>query len=167
MVTQLSIPYAPQPLTSRVIRTFRAKRRINQRELAEILGVSEVTISSWENENTKPPTMLRLVLRLLPSDGIREFTPAMKPPEHTKWLKTWRGNKRLYTVGWAAHCLGISRTSWHNWEAGIASPPPYFWLIIQLIDLPDHPMAKPLDPLPTRVLPPRIRRRRLSRLSAA
>lgn len=60
-----------------LLREYRTKRRLNQRELADISGVPQPMISDIENENVKNPTvstMMKLAraLRCTVDDLIEE-----------------------------------------------------------------------------------------------
>ena len=60
-----------------LLREYRNKRRLNQRELADISGVPQPMISDIENENVKNPTVstrmkLARALRCTVDDLIEE-----------------------------------------------------------------------------------------------
>jgi DNA-binding transcriptional regulator YiaG len=49
---------APTPLTPEQCRFLRARFRLAQADLAELLGVSRLTVQRWEAEGGKPPLLL-------------------------------------------------------------------------------------------------------------
>lgn len=55
------------------IKEFRTKLKLTQTQLAEILGVSFVTVNRWENGHTKPSKLaLARLKEMQEKHGIRE-----------------------------------------------------------------------------------------------
>ena len=49
-------------ITGKLIKTLREKQNMTQKQLAELLNISDKTISKWENEITMPDIMLLPVI---------------------------------------------------------------------------------------------------------
>lgn len=54
------------------IKEFRTKLKLTQTQLAEILGVSFVTVNRWENGHTKPSKLAKARLKELQENGIKD-----------------------------------------------------------------------------------------------
>lgn len=61
---------------------FRLKKDLSQSQIAAILGVSVVTVKSWEHERRNIPktvnNFLRLSIAQVPSDKLKEISIKLK-----------------------------------------------------------------------------------------
>ena len=61
---------------------FRFKKNLSQSEIAAILGVSVVTVKSWEHERRNIPktvnNFIRLSISLVPADKLKEIAVKLK-----------------------------------------------------------------------------------------
>ena len=72
----------------RRIKALRAKLGITQARLAELMGVSFVTVSRWENEASAPSAGAAAMLLRAESIGIEAFGPAAAPSEAPAQIST-------------------------------------------------------------------------------
>ncbi len=61
----------------RKIRFFRLRARLSQRQLASMIGVSQATVSYWENGLQIPPGRLSKVHKTLTEEGV--IPPGVSP----------------------------------------------------------------------------------------
>ena len=52
-------------MTPTEIKAWREERGLSQREMADVLGVRQATVSRWESGERTPPPYLRLALEML------------------------------------------------------------------------------------------------------
>ena len=52
-------------MTPTEIKAWREERGLSQREMADVLGVRQATVSRWESGERVPPPYLRLALEML------------------------------------------------------------------------------------------------------
>ncbi len=63
-------------VTGQTIQMLREKRGLTQKQLAELLFVSDKTISKWETGNASPGTGQGMALLLLQSARLVPYAPA-------------------------------------------------------------------------------------------
>jgi len=112
--------------TKRTPRSLRERCDLTQEELAKLLQVSPVTITSWETGKSRPrKANLAQIVTLCNMDQAqvdgalnREQAPAAIKPAQLRRLR----RKSSLTQSDLAKLLGVSTASVTSWEAGKAAP---------------------------------------------
>ena len=73
------------------LREWRALRRISQRDLADILGVTNVTVARWELGDRPTPPYLHLALESIDRRLVFSAAPPGVPQERPRRPKPRRG----------------------------------------------------------------------------
>jgi len=129
---EMPVPPAPEAelerarFTKRTPRSLRERFDLTQEELAKLLQVSPVTITSWETAKSRPrKANLAQIVTLRDMDQAqvdgalnREQAPAAVKPAQLKRLR----RKLALTQSDLAKLLGVSTASVTSWEAGKAEP---------------------------------------------
>lgn len=108
------------------LRQARVERKLKQAEAAELLGVKQTTVSSWETGASVPRPDQISVIR-------REFGVGSETPPQTNSAADWKSSvdapalreariKRKLTQGQAASLLGVKQATVSSWETGAAAP---------------------------------------------
>jgi DNA-binding transcriptional regulator YiaG len=129
---EMPVPPAPEEelenvrFTKRTPKSLRERFDLTQEELAKLLQVSPVTITSWETGKSRPrkANLAQIVtLRNMEQAQVdaalsREQAPAAVKPQQLKRLR----RKLSLTQSELAKLLGVSTASITSWEAGKAEP---------------------------------------------
>jgi len=128
----MPVPPAPEEelakvrFTKRTLRSLRERFDLTQEELARLLQVSPVTVTSWETAKSRPrkANLAQIVtLRDMEPAQVdaalgRQEAPAAVRPQQLKRLR----KKLALTQSDLAKLLGVSTASITSWEAGKAEP---------------------------------------------
>jgi transcriptional regulator with XRE-family HTH domain len=94
------------------VRQARQKRRLLQREVAELIDVTPETVANWEKNKTEPVVALMpAVIRFL------GYEPWPEPVTQGERLRAWRMREGL-SFDEVARRYGIDERTWAGWEAG-------------------------------------------------
>jgi DNA-binding transcriptional regulator YiaG len=112
--------------TRRTLPALRKKLGLSQQELAHLLEVAAITVSSWERGKKRPTggNWAKIVaLREMSQEEVkealgRESAPAAMSPEKIKQVRAKLG----LTQGELAKLLRVSSNSVTNWEGGRSAP---------------------------------------------
>ena len=69
------VPIRVLPIEPFALRRWRKERWLTQEKLADLLGVTRMTVQRWETGDRVPPVFLTLALERL--DDIRHWGPAI------------------------------------------------------------------------------------------
>ena len=94
------------------IRAARVRRRLEQGDVAKIVGVTECTVWNWENHRSCPP-----IHRCKQVVDFLGYNPFRDPDSFCDQLVSFRRLKGL-RVKDAAALAGVDPASWSSWERG-------------------------------------------------
>jgi transcriptional regulator with XRE-family HTH domain len=105
-------PATPEPTTvGEHIRAVRRKRRLLQKDVAELIGVCEETILHWEKGQTVPPVAtMPAVFRFL------GFDPSPSPDSSLGARMASYRRQHGLSIKEAARRAGVDPDSWSTWE---------------------------------------------------
>ena len=86
---------SPVDLDAKTFKFLRKEQDMSQRQLAEILGVEEQTVSNWERARTPIPKYADLVLRTLTKERCGGNAALMSVIEHMNRLDRERHHEEL------------------------------------------------------------------------
>ncbi len=115
-------------VSSRTLKNLRDRLDLTQKELAELLDVSSVTISSWESGNTKPQKENKENIVELREKSKAEVEDMLEREEEDDGqeepaldVRSVR-DKHGLTQEEFAEVLGVTATTVSNWEQGETTP---------------------------------------------
>lgn len=94
---QTAIVRAVKGDVSADIRRIRKHLKLTQTELSEVVGIGKVAFSRYERGETKPPTPLVKLLKLVERhpDLLAEMSPTFNPPKEPPLTRSTGRNKKL------------------------------------------------------------------------
>jgi transcriptional regulator with XRE-family HTH domain len=107
------------------LRKRRLDLKLLQREVAEKIGVDEITIGNWERQRTQPE--IRFIARIIKFLG---YDPFPEPESFPERLKMYRLKMGLSQRKLAAK-LGIDPGTLGGWETGRHKPTKKFQILIK------------------------------------
>lgn len=113
-------------VTSSTIKSIRDRFDLTQKQLANLLDVSSVTISSWESGNTKPQKANKekiVELREKSKSDVKEMLEQDDKPVEATGIQSIR-EKHGLTQKELADKLDVTPTTVSNWEQGETTPRP-------------------------------------------
>jgi|WetSurMetagenome_2_1015567.scaffolds.fasta_scaffold687262_1 transcriptional regulator with XRE-family HTH domain len=111
------------------LRKRRLDLRLLQREVAEKIGVDEMTVNNWERQRTQPE--IRFIARIIEFLG---YDPIPEPESFPEKLKTYR-LKIGFSQRKLAAKLGIDPGTIGNWERGRHKPATMYLKMIDALFL--------------------------------
>ena len=124
---------------------FRAENELTQKDMAELIGVSIGTYSRWESGGIPADKKVNTIAALLNKtpESIVLMSESMLPKNNrpevarkdiAELLKNAR-NKMGYTLGEVADIIGVSNSTYYQWETGKFFPSPkYITKIFKFIE---------------------------------
>jgi transcriptional regulator with XRE-family HTH domain len=125
------------------IRRAREEAGLSQREVAEALGVAQVTVSDLERGRTRVSAADLARLATILGVGVAGFYPGVEQGELTDAEQTLLGLFRALDPAWQAHLLAAARLQVRLYQG---APPPEA--------APDAPPPTPPEPEPEPTPPP-------------
>lgn len=86
---------SPADLDAKTFKFLRKEQDMSQRQLAEILGVEEQTVSNWERTKTPIPKYAELLLRALTKERCSGNAALMSVIEHMNSLDRERHHEEI------------------------------------------------------------------------
>ena len=105
--------YAKSPQTQgEHLKAKRLQLGLRQKDVAQLLGVTQFTIINWEKDRTSPPDRCwPAIIRFL---GYEPWGPAHTAADRLKAFRRRRG----WSISNASDQLGVNEVTWAGWERG-------------------------------------------------
>ena len=116
LVSRKKRPAKPPRTLGERLKAWRSERGLEQRDVAEMLGVRPATYGRWEREQKRPAIKLMpgVLMLLGPGSSATQQTP----PERLLSARQLLG----LTQAALAEKLGVDRTTVGDWERGVRLP---------------------------------------------